>query len=154
MITLHQVSGVPAGAGPLTSAGSPVDIQLDNGAQTGDVLIQYRLSPTAEVLGQPVGVYYDLATGEWAEVPSTYDPATRVVTLTTSHLSIFDVFYWPIDKVSDAAAGVWNWATADVFKNVDSPTCENDAVLRCGDRQRSVAVGFVERTADPLVHRD
>ena len=55
VITLHQVSGVPAGAGPLTSAGSPVDIQLDNGAQTGDVLIQYRLSPTAEVLGQPVG---------------------------------------------------------------------------------------------------
>ena len=55
-----------------------------------------------------------------------------MVTLTTSHLSIFDVFYWPIDKVSDAAAGVWNWATADVFKNVDSPTCENDAYSGAG----------------------
>ena len=38
---------------------------------------------------------YDLGTGQWAELPTTIDAATRTATATTSHLSLFSLMAWP-----------------------------------------------------------
>jgi hypothetical protein len=95
----------PAAAPPGTVlAGPAYDLQLNGTALTGPVQLAVPVpAPAATGISSgPDGgllVYYDTAAGQWRPVNASYNPATRMLTAISSHLSI-----WSVLRLSAPAA--------------------------------------------------
>jgi hypothetical protein len=95
----------PAAAPPGTVlAGPAYDLQLNGTALTGPVRLAVPVpAPAATGISSgPDGgllVYYDTAAGQWRPVNASYNPATRMLTAISSHLSI-----WSVLRLSAPAA--------------------------------------------------
>jgi hypothetical protein len=89
-------STAPAAApSGMVLAGPAYDLQLNGTTLKGPVQLAVRVpAPTAGMSAGPAGgllVYYGAAAGRWRPVTASYNPATRMLTANSTHLSIWSV---------------------------------------------------------------
>jgi hypothetical protein len=101
------VAPTPAPAG-MTLTGGVYDLHLTGTELTGHAILTVPV-PAAGRTGASAGpdaallVYYDPATGRWQPVDASYNAATRTLTATTPHLSLWSVLTLDGAQVLNAA---------------------------------------------------
>jgi hypothetical protein len=117
--TTSQGSGSPAAA----KGHAPFRVELGNATLTKPAQMTVQVDdsvPKDLAAGDVFAVALDEASRQWVPVESAYDPATRTVTVTTDHFSIWSVVW---DRVTAALAAVATSILPGTFLPAQPPTC-------------------------------
>ena len=117
--------------GGLVIDGAVYDLRLSGTELTGSVTVRLPV-PALAASGGTAGpqaallAYFDSSAQQWAPVPASYDPATRMLTAVTAHLSLWSALTLDTTKVLSGATGL----LAGYFDAKDAashPSCPNEA---------------------------
>lgn len=130
-LSARRITAPAAAPSGMTLAGPAYDLQLSGTALKGPVQLAVPVpAPAAGISSGPAAgllVYYDATAGRWSQVDASYNPATRMLTASSRHLSTWSV----LRLNAPAALAAIKSALAGFFGVPDSvpPSCSGSAQL-------------------------